>query len=124
MSKQKEVKIVNKLPNLVKPTVGDLAPRTKSNRFIYNEIPRLVRYHCIVKTELETNKQCCLSVSTNYGDSLNLFHESYYQYLSDSDYIVREIEPHNILIFKRIIGYIYNSKKPEFSFKILSFSDM
>ena len=113
-----------KLPTLVKPDINDLLTRIRSSRYVYDDKPRLIRYHCIIRTELSSNKQCCINVSTNYNDSLNLFHESYHQYLSDENYVVREIGPHNILVFKRIFGYIYNSKKPEYSFKILSFSDM
>lgn len=79
------------------------------------------RYYCIVTTDLKTNSQKLLHVCNNYTNSVMKFHECYKKFVDDEKYIVREISPLNVLIYKRLPGYVWSSKEVFASYKLLSY---
>ena len=63
-----------------------------------------------------------IHVSYDYNECLNKFHDSYEQYVKDREYICREVGKHDILVYKRRRGYLYDTKQAIMSYKLCEWS--
>ena len=61
-------------------------------------------------------------IGRNYKNTLLKLMDAYEQFIKNDDYIVREIEKHNVLIYKRNKGYLWDSKSLYKSFKIIGYN--
>lgn len=59
-----------------------------------------------------------LHITNDYTEAIEFFHNSYNVYIEDNMYITREVKQGFVLIYKRNIGMLWNSKTPFRSFKI------
>ena len=106
-------------------------PKNESNKFtdaIKEKSKELIkpkpvvspsRYFVIVSVDLQTNIPTIVAIYMDYDKALRGLHDSYKQYMSD-EYIVRQIDQLNVLIYRRAYGYIWSSKSPAYSFRLIS----
>jgi len=75
--------------------------------------------YCIICQDIANNTIRLLDISENYSESLIKFTDFYKDYIEDDSFIVRQVRDKNtVIIFKRIYGTLWNSKKEAFRFSI------
>lgn len=82
------------------------------------------RIFVILKNCVNDNTSEVLYVSDEYPDALIKFQSEYTEYLNNDEYIVREFnQKNNFYIYKRIKGYLWDSKELLYTFKLLGWSN-
>lgn len=78
----------------------------------------------ILKNCINDNNSEILYVSDEYSDALIKFQSEYSEYLDNDEYIVREYnQKNNFYIYKRIKGFLWDSKELLYTFKLLGWSN-
>ena len=78
----------------------------------------------LLKNDVTNNNSKVLYCSDEYSDALIKFQSEYTEYLNDDDYIVREYnQKNNFYIYKRIKGFLWDSKELLYTFKLLGWSE-
>lgn len=95
--------IIDKQKELVKP----------------NPIVAPSRYFVLVCLDLLTSVPTIAAIYTDYDSALMGLHDSYKKFMND-DHIVRQVDTHNLTIYKRNFGYLFNSKTAIMSYRLIS----
>lgn len=79
------------------------------------------RYFVLVCVDLQTNIPTISAIYTDYDKAIMGLHDSYKKFMNDDNqYIVRQIDQLNVLIYRRSLGYIWSNKSPAYSYRLIS----
>jgi len=96
-------------------------PELRDSIITTPEIDDGPKFYCIVKTELTNdNKQFVLHVTQDYTDCVLKFHETYKEFVSNEDYIIREVNALDVMIYERVAGWIWDDKTPFCTYRVIS----
>lgn len=78
------------------------------------------RYFVLVCVDLQTNIPTISAIYTDYDKAIMGLHDSYKKFMNDDNqYIVRQIDQLNVLIYRRSLGYIWSNKSPAYSYRLI-----
>ena len=94
--------------------------KSKANEIVKQKpIIEPSRYFVLVCLDLITSIPTVASIFTDYDSALMGLHDAYKQYMT-KDYIIRQMDVHNVAIYKRDYGYLFNSKTEIMSYRLIS----